>query len=80
MVNDWRIGLDLGRTNKVNREEVSKRIESLMEGEAGNEARKNIREVRRALEIALTPEGSSHKNFDQFIADLTKYGEQINGV
>ncbi|XP_018681746.2 UDP-glycosyltransferase 86A1-like [Musa acuminata AAA Group] len=80
VVNDWRIGLDLGRTNKVNREEVSKRIEILMEGEAGNEARKNIREVRRALEIALTPEGSSHKNLDQFIADLTKYGEQINGV
>ncbi|CAL9045429.1 unnamed protein product [Musa banksii] len=56
VVNDWRIGLDLGRTNKVNREEVSKRIEILMEGEAGNEARKNTREVRRALEIALTPE------------------------
>ncbi|XP_038979565.1 UDP-glycosyltransferase 86A1-like [Phoenix dactylifera] len=73
VVRDWKVGIDLGRIEEVSREEVSKRVDSLMGGEEGNEAKKMIEEARRALESAVAADGSSQKNFDQFVEDLMGY-------
>lgn len=77
VVQDWRIGVGIGELNTVGRKEVSKKIDSLMGGEIGDQARKEIKKVRKALESALAPNGSSQKNFDQFIKDLMKHGSEI---
>ncbi|KAG1354957.1 UDP-glycosyltransferase 86A1 [Cocos nucifera] len=74
VVKDWKIGIDLGRIDEVSRKEVSKRVDSLMGGKEGNEAKKVMKEVTRALHSAVTADGSSQKNFDQFVADLMRHG------
>ncbi|KAG1354962.1 UDP-glycosyltransferase 86A1 [Cocos nucifera] len=74
VVKDWKIGIDLGRIDEVSMEEVSKRVDSLMGGEEGNEAKKAMKEVTRALQSAVTADGSSQRNFDQFVADLMRHG------
>lgn len=78
VVDDWRIGLNLvddhHKGNAVTREEVAEKISRLMGGKSSgddhDQLRKNIKEARKALENALTKEGSSEKNFTQFIKDL----------
>ncbi|KAJ0967323.1 hypothetical protein J5N97_024240 [Dioscorea zingiberensis] len=67
VVHDWKVGIDLGGKGKADRMEVSKKIKCLMDG---GEFKKEIIEVRRALENAISPNGSSVKNFDSFIGDL----------
>ncbi|XP_010907028.1 UDP-glycosyltransferase 86A1 [Elaeis guineensis] len=72
VVQDWKIGTEIGGLGIVSRNEVSEKIESLMGGEIGDQARKEIKELKKALETALSPDGSSPKNFDQFIEDLIR--------
>ncbi|URE37091.1 UDP-glucoronosyl and UDP-glucosyl transferase [Musa troglodytarum] len=79
VVQDWRIGLDLGEKNKVGRKEVAEGIESVM-GEVGDELREKVKDVRRTLERALGPQGSSQTNLDRFIADLMQHGPQLDGA
>ncbi|CAL9109024.1 unnamed protein product [Musa textilis] len=79
VVQDWRIGLDSGEKNKVGRKEVAEGIESVM-GEVGDELREKVKDVRRTLERALGPQGSSQTNLDRFIADLMQHGPQLDGV
>ncbi|XP_058083875.1 UDP-glycosyltransferase 86A1 [Magnolia sinica] len=71
VVDDWKIGIDIRRCNRsVTRNEVSAKIKALMATELGDDLRKEIKEVRRALENTLKPNGSSEKNIDLFIEDL----------
>jgi chaperonin cofactor prefoldin len=54
----------------VTKEEVSSNINSLFSGKLGDELRTKIKEVKKTLENALSPGGSSEKNMAQFIKDL----------
>ncbi|XP_072986188.1 UDP-glycosyltransferase 86A1-like [Typha latifolia] len=76
LVRDWRIGVAIGEINSLSREKVSEKIVSLMRGVEGDEARKEVEEVRRVMESALTPDGSSQKNFDQFVVDIMKHSHK----
>ncbi|ONK72273.1 uncharacterized protein A4U43_C04F17630 [Asparagus officinalis] len=68
VVRDWTIGIDLGGIDtNVNRRDVSKKIGRLMKEEEGNEMKLRVKEVRKTLESAISPIGSSQKNFDSFI-------------
>ncbi|XP_010263435.1 PREDICTED: UDP-glycosyltransferase 86A1-like [Nelumbo nucifera] len=68
-VDDWRVGLNFKSKLGINQKEVADKIKTLMNGNA--ECRKEIKNVKKALENASGPDGSSEKNFDQFIKDLT---------
>lgn len=70
VVDDWRIGLNLSDRNKTTREEVAKKIVRLMSKESGSEFKNAVGAVKKKLEEALMPDGSSTKDFDQFFADI----------
>ena len=70
VVDDWKIGINLNNRRLITKEEVSENINRLMSGKLGDENRKAISQVRNTLENALTPNGSSERNLDQFIKDL----------
>ncbi|THU73276.1 hypothetical protein C4D60_Mb04t21090 [Musa balbisiana] len=72
VVEDLRIGIDVGSIGEVRGAEVSRRIDSLM-GEAGGALRKEIEGAQKAVKSAVTPTGSSSKNLEQFTADLLKH-------
>ncbi|KAJ4704933.1 Glycosyltransferase [Melia azedarach] len=69
-VDDWRIGINLCDKKSITKEEVSDKVNGLMSGKPGDEARKNVKEVRKILENAISSDGSSEKNFTRFIDDV----------
>nr|XP_009398946.1 PREDICTED: UDP-glycosyltransferase 86A2-like [Musa acuminata subsp. malaccensis] len=73
VVEDLRIGIDVGSIGEVSRAEVSRRIDSLMGGGVGGALRKEMEEAQRAVKSAVTPTGSSSKNMEQFTVDLLKH-------
>lgn len=70
VVGDWKIGIDLCDKRPITRDEVAEKINCLMSGKTGAGFRKEIKEVKRTLETALTSNGSSERNFDKFVDDL----------
>jgi UDP:flavonoid glycosyltransferase YjiC (YdhE family) len=70
VVDDWKVGINLSDRKFVTKEEVSSNINSLFSGKLGDELRTKIKEVKKTLENALSPGGSSEKNMAQFIKDL----------
>ncbi|OAY66478.1 UDP-glycosyltransferase 86A1 [Ananas comosus] len=79
LVKDWRIGIGIGELNSVSKEVVSKRIEELVRGKEGEEIREEVKKVKIVLESAISPNGSSTKNFDRFVSDLMNYGRKMDG-
>ncbi|URD96124.1 UDP-glucoronosyl and UDP-glucosyl transferase [Musa troglodytarum] len=73
VVEDLRIGIDVGSIGEVSRAEVARRIDSLMGGEIGGALRKEMEEAQRAVQSAVAPCGSSSRNMEQFTADLLKH-------
>ncbi|KAG8376584.1 hypothetical protein BUALT_Bualt09G0078800 [Buddleja alternifolia] len=71
VVDDWRVGMNLCDGESITKEEVAEKIGSLMSGERADELRQEIGKVRKTLEIALAKDGSSDKNFDCFVQDVT---------
>ncbi|XP_078161908.1 UDP-glycosyltransferase 86A1-like [Carex rostrata] len=71
VVRDWQIGLAIGELNKVATDDVAGRVKDLMQGKKGEHARYEIKMVRKILQNAIEIKGSSQKNFDQFILDIT---------
>ncbi|KAK0585808.1 hypothetical protein LWI29_034250 [Acer saccharum] len=80
-VDDWKIGLNLCDDNNnkpITRKQVSDKIHRLMRRKSGDdddddddELIKNIKDVKRTLENALSSaNGSSERNFHQFINDV----------
>ncbi|OVA18018.1 UDP-glucuronosyl/UDP-glucosyltransferase [Macleaya cordata] len=80
VVDDWRIGLDIDSRKLIARKEVSAKINRLMEDKLGQEFRKEIKEVKKALQNASKDDGSSEKNFNQFVKDLTVLIGQKSGT
>ncbi|WOL06221.1 UDP-glycosyltransferase 86A2-like [Canna indica] len=73
VVEDLRIGMDVGGVGEVQRDEVSSKIDGLMGGELGAKMRMEIEKVRKAMESAWTPRGSSSNSFNKFTVDLLKH-------
>ena len=70
VVDDWKTGINLSNKKPITKEEVSDNIHRLMSGESGYQYRNQVKEVKKTLENALIPNGSSEKNMDQFIKKL----------
>ncbi|KAK9290089.1 hypothetical protein L1049_008253 [Liquidambar formosana] len=79
VVDDWRIGVNLCDEKPVTREKVSENINRVMSGKSADELRNQIKEVRKTLENALASNGSSEKNFNQFIKDLSAKVKEKHG-
>ncbi|KAL9413194.1 hypothetical protein AB3S75_041794 [Citrus x aurantiifolia] len=69
-VDDWNVGLNLSNEKVITKEEVSKNVHLLMGEKSGAKFRNAAKQVKKAMEYALQPNGSSEKNIDQFIKDL----------
>ncbi|KAL3748342.1 hypothetical protein ACJRO7_009561 [Eucalyptus globulus] len=80
---DWRIGLRVkkegsgggggGDENLVTRQEIARLVRKLMDAESGEgrEMRKRARELREACRRAAARGGSSDRNLDAFIGDIS---------
>ncbi|KAI3987317.1 hypothetical protein MKX01_003067 [Papaver californicum] len=69
VVDDWKIGLNIGR-KQITRKEVSENIIRQMDEKSGFEFKKETMEVKKALQNASKNDGSSEKNLSQFVDDL----------
>ncbi|KAL5546133.1 hypothetical protein UlMin_005820 [Ulmus minor] len=70
VVDDWRAGLNLCDRKPLMRVEVAEKISRLMSGNSGQNLRKEVKQVKKTLENALAKDGSSQKNFCQFISNV----------
>ncbi|XP_044473029.1 UDP-glycosyltransferase 86A1 isoform X2 [Mangifera indica] len=70
VVDDWKIGINLCDNKPITGENVRENIHRLMSGKSSEEWRKNVSGMRNILENALSKDGSSDKNFNQFINDM----------
>ncbi|XP_015057990.1 UDP-glycosyltransferase 86A1-like [Solanum pennellii] len=68
VVDDWRIGVNLCTRGLIRREVVAENIGKIMN--KSDESRKNIDKTKMILQNALSDEGSSDKNLNQFIQDM----------
>ncbi|CAL5422338.1 unnamed protein product [Camellia sinensis] len=80
VVDDWKVGINLCDERSITREEVAEKINRLMCGKTSDQIRKEIKKMRKVLEDALGSDGSSQRNFDQFIEDLKIKVSQRNGI
>lgn len=79
VVNDWKIGINLCDKQPITREEVVEKISSLMNGKIMDGLREAIKEMRKKLEKALSTDGSSEKNFNQFVENIKAQAEKKVG-
>ncbi|KAI3471882.1 hypothetical protein Pfo_028570 [Paulownia fortunei] len=70
VVDDWKIGINLGDGVSVIGEEVASKLKKLMSGETSDGIRNEMKKSRSILHNALAEDGSSERNFDQFLKDL----------
>ncbi|KAI3459868.1 hypothetical protein Pfo_016531 [Paulownia fortunei] len=70
VVDDWKIGINLCDGSQITREEVVSKINILMRGKTSIELRQEIKKVSKTLRNALDTDGSTQRNFDQFVHDL----------
>ncbi|KAL0409956.1 UNVERIFIED_CONTAM: UDP-glycosyltransferase 86A1 [Sesamum latifolium] len=70
VVDDWKCGISLCDGTSVDRNEVAEKIKSFMSGAASKRFRQEANKVKTILHHALEVDGSSEKNFNQFIKDL----------
>ncbi|KAA8527227.1 hypothetical protein F0562_034676 [Nyssa sinensis] len=68
----WQVGIRVKVNEKgiVTRQEIELCIREVMEGERGNELRKNLIQWKELAKEAVDEGGSSDKNIDEFIAEL----------
>ncbi|XP_011094739.1 UDP-glycosyltransferase 86A1-like [Sesamum indicum] len=70
VVDDWKIGVNLCDGISINGAEVASKIKQLMCEKTSVDIRNEMMKLRSILHDALAEEGSSNRNFDQFIQDL----------
>ncbi|PQQ07687.1 UDP-glycosyltransferase 86A1 [Prunus yedoensis var. nudiflora] len=71
VVDDWGIGLNIcDGVKPITRVEVAEKINHVMSGKLGHGLQKEIKNVRQTMEDALALNGSSQKNFFQFLSDV----------
>ncbi|XP_012840899.1 PREDICTED: UDP-glycosyltransferase 86A1-like [Erythranthe guttata] len=73
-VDDWKIGINLCDNYVIksflDRKEVAEKIKSLMSGTISERLRQQVDNVKKMLRNAVEIDGSSERNFVQFIDDL----------
>lgn len=72
VVDDWGIGVELGDAAAVGREGVAEKIRVLMSGGDSERLRREAGKVKQMVRDAVGTDGSSIRNFDQFVIDLEK--------
>nr|GMD25420.1 UDP-glycosyltransferase 86A2-like [Ipomoea batatas] len=70
IVDDWKVGLNLCDRKPISKLEISDKIKLLMGGKTSDELRNAVKQVKKTMEAALSPNGSSQKNMDKFIKDV----------
>ncbi|KAK4419236.1 UDP-glycosyltransferase 86A1 [Sesamum alatum] len=71
VVDDWKCGISLcDGTISVDRKKVAEKIKSFMSGAAAKSFCQEANKVKTILHHALEVDGSSERNFNQFIKDL----------
>ncbi|KAK4387881.1 UDP-glycosyltransferase 86A1 [Sesamum angolense] len=70
VVDDWKVGIDLCDGGRVTSEGVDNKINILMRGKSSIDLREQIKKVSKIMRNALETDGSSRRNFDQFVDDL----------
>ncbi|CAI9104996.1 OLC1v1003812C1 [Oldenlandia corymbosa var. corymbosa] len=78
VVDDWKIGMNLCDRVLVTSGEVSRKVKCLMSNKS-DELKKGIKRMKDQMEKALGKDGSSEKNLDQCIAELTATIEKKKG-
>ncbi|KAL8526096.1 hypothetical protein ACS0TY_015353 [Phlomoides rotata] len=77
VVDDWKIGINLCEGKSIHRNEVAEKIERVMNGAYSKSLRQEGSKLRQILHNALETDGSSERDFDQFIKDLE---EKIHSI
>lgn len=67
---DWAVGINLRDGRHISKEGVSEKIKRLMDAKSGAPYRDAVTQVRKTLENAVKPNGSSDRGMNQFINDL----------
>lgn len=71
VVDDWKLGINLCDEKTITREEVSRKVNSLMRGkDLKMKLRNEMKKVRMTLENACVADGSSEQNLEKFISDV----------
>ena len=70
LVDDSKVGINLSNQIAIMKEEVSENVIRLMDGKLGDQLKASTRGIKKKLEDALSPTGSSEKNMECFIKDL----------
>ncbi|KAF3445110.1 hypothetical protein FNV43_RR14803 [Rhamnella rubrinervis] len=69
--NEWGIGMEINKD--VKRVEVEKLVRELMEGDKGQEMKKNVMDGKRLAQDATSANGSSTKDLDNLVSYLLSY-------
>ncbi|KAJ3681735.1 hypothetical protein LUZ60_014308 [Juncus effusus] len=75
VVRDWRVGLSIGELSDVAAVDVAKCVRCLMREKEGEGIRVEMEKLKGLLKSAMEENGSSKRNFDQFVVDLTKISQ-----
>lgn len=66
--NKWGTGMEINKD--VKRDEVERQVRELMEGEKGEDMRRNAIKLKRLAEKATRPTGSSYNNMEQLMSQV----------
>lgn len=78
VVDDWKVGINLCVGKEVGREEVAEKMKFLIND--AEELRKNIKGRKKTLQNASSPNGSSEKNFEQFMHEIKFKTQQKSNI
>lgn len=70
VVNDWKIGINLCDKERITKEEVADKVNLLMSSKTLEYMSGTIKQLRKMLENAVSPEGSSARNLNEFVENV----------
>ncbi|KAG9441892.1 hypothetical protein H6P81_017746 [Aristolochia fimbriata] len=73
VVDEWKVGVSVGRPGAVRREAVVEAVGKVMRGKEGKEMRRRIEKRSRVLHEAVADGGSSAKSLERFAHDLKNH-------
>ncbi|KAL5709985.1 7-deoxyloganetin glucosyltransferase [Ranunculus cassubicifolius] len=72
VTDDWNIGIGISDGKSIGRNKVSELISLVMNGKLGDEFRSRMKQVKKRLKDAMQEDGSSEKNLNKFINEISK--------
>ncbi|XP_051132272.1 UDP-glycosyltransferase 86A1-like [Andrographis paniculata] len=70
VIDDWQIGINLCDGTSLERKEIADKIRFLMDRSVSKDINENATSVKEKMRSAVEIDGSSERNFNQFIRDL----------